>query len=41
MYGATVRLQAGKTVAYLTLPNVGSDAVSGQVAMHIFATAIG
>jgi len=28
-------------VAYLTLPNVGSDAVSGQVAMHIFATAIG
>jgi beta-glucosidase-like glycosyl hydrolase len=41
VYGATVPLQAGKTVAYLTLPNVGSDAVSGQVAMHIFATAIG
>ena len=41
VYGATVPLQAGKTVAYLTLPNVGSDAVSGQVAMHIFATVIG
>jgi hypothetical protein len=41
VYGATVPLQAGKTVAYLTLPNVGSGAVSGQVAMHIFATAIG
>lgn len=41
VYGATVPLQAGKTVAYLTLPNVGSDAVKGQVAMHIFATAIG
>ncbi|MGW2638432.1 glycoside hydrolase family 3 C-terminal domain-containing protein [Streptomyces sp. NPDC001348] len=41
VYGATVPLQAGKTVAYLTLPNVGSDAAQGQVAMHIFATAIG
>ncbi|MFE9451862.1 glycoside hydrolase family 3 C-terminal domain-containing protein [Streptomyces sp. NPDC006739] len=41
VYGATVPLQAGKTVAYLTLPNVGSGAVSGQVALHIFATAIG
>lgn len=41
VYGATVPLQAGKTVAYLTLPDVGRNAASGQVAMHIFATAIG
>ncbi|MBM9503000.1 glycoside hydrolase family 3 C-terminal domain-containing protein [Actinacidiphila acididurans] len=41
VYGATVPLQAGKTVQYLTLPDVGPNASSGQVAMHIFATAIG
>ncbi|MYS80364.1 NEW3 domain-containing protein [Embleya scabrispora] len=33
IYAATVPLQAGKTVAYVTLPNAGQ--------MHIFATAIG
>ncbi|WP_225850388.1 glycoside hydrolase family 3 C-terminal domain-containing protein [Streptomyces sp. HPF1205] len=41
VYGATVPLQAGKTIAYLTLPDIGPDATSGQVAMHIFAVAIG
>ncbi len=41
VYAATVPLQAGKTVAYLTLPNVGPDAAKSQVAMHVFATAIG
>ncbi|MFI1092616.1 alkaline phosphatase family protein [Streptomyces sp. NPDC020917] len=33
IYGATVALQPGKTVAYLTLPNAAG--------MHIFSTAIG
>ena len=33
IYSATITLQAGKTVAYLTLPDVPG--------MHIFATAIG
>jgi beta-glucosidase len=41
VYAATVPLQAGKTIAYLTLPNVGPNAAQNQVAMHIFATAIG
>lgn len=41
VYGATVPLQAGKTVAYLTLPNIGPDAATNQVAMHLFAVAIG
>ncbi|WP_405935106.1 hypothetical protein OG495_32410 [Streptomyces longwoodensis] len=36
-----VPLQAGKTVAYLTLPNVGPNAAKSQVALHIFATGIG
>jgi beta-glucosidase len=40
-YGATVALQAGKTTAYLTLPDIGPDAASNQVAMHIFAIATG
>jgi beta-glucosidase len=41
VYGATVPLQAGKTIAYLTLPDVGPNADSGQVALHLFAIAVG
>ncbi len=41
LYYAPVPLAAGKTVKYLTLPNVSQGAVSGQVAMHIFSIAIG
>jgi beta-glucosidase-like glycosyl hydrolase len=41
VYGATVPLQAGKTIAYLTLPDVGPDASTNQVAMHLFALAVG
>ncbi len=43
LYYAAVPLQAGKTVRYLTLPAVSDTdgPVSGAVAMHIFAIAIG
>ena len=41
VYGATVPLQAGKALAYVTLPDVSQSATSGQAALHIFATAIG
>ncbi|CAG7612821.1 glycoside hydrolase family 3 C-terminal domain-containing protein [Actinacidiphila bryophytorum] len=41
VYAATAPLQAGKTIAYLTLPNVGPDAATNQVALHIFAIAVG
>ncbi|HZC69154.1 MAG TPA: glycoside hydrolase family 3 C-terminal domain-containing protein [Jatrophihabitans sp.] len=40
VYYASVPLQSGKTVQYLTLPDVSHGAVSGQVAMHVFAVAI-
>ncbi|MEC3992125.1 glycoside hydrolase family 3 C-terminal domain-containing protein [Actinacidiphila sp. DG2A-62] len=41
VYGATVALQPGKTIAYLTLPDVGPNADMNQVAMHLFALAVG
>jgi hypothetical protein len=41
VYYAGVPLQAGKTVKYLTLPNVSDGATQGQTAMHIFAIGIG
>jgi hypothetical protein len=41
VYGATAPLQAGKTIAYLTLPNIGPNAATNQVALHIFAIAVG
>jgi beta-glucosidase-like glycosyl hydrolase len=41
VYSATVPLAAGKTVRYVTLPDVSQGAVSGQVAMHVFAVAVG
>ena len=40
VYFATVPLQAGKTVAFVTLPNV-SNGVGVFTAMHIFAIGIG
>jgi hypothetical protein len=41
VYGATVPLQAGKTVDYLTLPNISQGTGNNQTAMHIFAIAVG
>jgi beta-glucosidase len=41
LYYAPIPLQAGKTVQYLTLPDVSDGANSGTAAMHIFTVAIG
>ncbi|MGW4210416.1 glycoside hydrolase family 3 C-terminal domain-containing protein [Lentzea sp. NPDC004789] len=41
MYYAPIPLQAGKTVKYLTLPDISNGANKGEAAMHIFAIAIG
>ncbi|MFI0898973.1 glycoside hydrolase family 3 C-terminal domain-containing protein [Streptomyces sp. NPDC020983] len=41
VYAATVPLKAGKTIAYLTLPDVGPGAATNQVALHIFSIAVG
>ena len=41
IYFASVPLQAGKTVASVTLPTVSSGVGNGVNAMHIFAMAIG
>lgn len=41
LYGATVAIQAGKTVDYLTLPDIGQGTANNQTAMHIFAIALG
>jgi beta-glucosidase len=41
IYYASAPLQAGKTVQYLTLPNVSARAMTGQTAMHVFAIAVG
>ncbi len=41
IYFASVPLEAGKTVASVTLPTVSSGAGNGINAMHIFAMAIG
>ena len=41
LYYAAIPLQTGKTVRYLTLPDVSDGAVNGTAAMHIFAIAIG
>jgi beta-glucosidase len=41
IYFASVPLQAGKTVASVTLPTVSSGAGNGINAMHIFAIAVG
>jgi beta-glucosidase len=41
LYGATLSLESGKTVAYVTLPDVSDGVASGQNAMHIFAMTVG
>jgi beta-glucosidase-like glycosyl hydrolase len=41
LYYAAIPLQPGKTVRYLTLPDVSDGAVAGTAAMHIFTAAIG
>ena len=41
IYFASVPLQAGKTVASVTLPTVSAGAGSGITALHVFAMAIG
>lgn len=41
LYDAAIPLQAGKTVRYLTLPDISDGAVAGTAAMHIFTVAIG
>jgi beta-glucosidase len=41
LYYAPIPLQAGKTVRYLTLPDISDGANQGAVAMHIFAVAVG
>jgi beta-glucosidase len=41
VYYASVPLQPGKTVRYVTLPDVSQAAVQGSATMHIFAMAVG
>jgi beta-glucosidase len=41
LYYAAIPLQTGKTVKYLTLPDISDGAVAGTAAMHIFTVAIG
>jgi hypothetical protein len=41
LYYASVALDPGKTVRYVTLPDVSNGAPQGQTAMHVFALAIG
>lgn len=41
LYYAPIPLQAGKTVRYLTLPDISNGANKGEAAMHIFSVAIG
>lgn len=42
LFTASVPLQAGKTLAYVTLPSVSGTAVStSTISMHIFAIAVG
>jgi beta-glucosidase len=41
IYYQGIPLQSGKTVKYVTLPNVSQQAVQGSTAMHIFTAAIG
>ncbi|MGH3156876.1 MAG: glycoside hydrolase family 3 C-terminal domain-containing protein [Streptosporangiaceae bacterium] len=41
LYCATLPLPPGRTVAYVTLPDISAGAASGRNAMHIVALAIG
>jgi beta-glucosidase len=40
IYYEGIPLQSGKTVKYVTLPNISQQAVQGATAMHVFAAAI-
>lgn len=40
-YYASASLQSGKTVQYVTLPDISQGVSSGQTSMHVFAVAIG
>ncbi|MER6223105.1 glycoside hydrolase family 3 C-terminal domain-containing protein [Streptomyces sp900105755] len=41
VYAQTVALAAGKTPAYLTLPDMGAPVAVNQVSLHVFAVAVG
>ncbi len=41
LYYEGIPLQSGKTVKYVTLPDVSQQVTSGSTAMHVFAAAIG
>src|SRR5581483_5920680 len=41
IYYEGIPLQSGKTVKYVTLPDVSQQAVQGSTAMHVFAATIG
>ncbi len=41
VYYASVPLQAGRAVRYVTLPDVSQGVATGQIAMHVFAAAVG
>ncbi|HEY9241872.1 MAG TPA: glycoside hydrolase family 3 C-terminal domain-containing protein, partial [Streptosporangiaceae bacterium] len=41
VYYVGIPLQKGKTVKYVTIPDISQTAVQGQNAMHIFAVSIG
>jgi hypothetical protein len=41
VYYVGVPLQQGKTVKYVTLPDISQTVAQGQVAMHIFAAGVG
>ena len=41
VYFAAVPLQAGKTPAYVLLPDISAAATSGTPSMHMFAMSVG
>jgi beta-glucosidase len=41
VYYVGVPLAQGKTVKYVTVPDISQSVATGQVAMHIFAASIG
>ena len=41
MYYVGIPLQPGKTVKYVTLPDISQQATQGSTAMHIFAIGFG
>jgi beta-glucosidase len=41
VYEQSIPLQAGKTIAAVTLPDVSSSAVQGSASLHVFAIGIG